>query len=255
MHLLGVSSSGFGVVQKSIDPWRPWQDRIHTGPGAEAARDPQPDPHYGRDVGLTAQPCGVPLGEAVGSGDWGVEGVVVAGLPPAPPFPLLRGLPPLFPLPLPLPPAPGLAPPVPWLFGSWLGARLGSRFGSVAAPVGVRGVTGPLEGPEADTPLEGAAGGVPGEGRGPGSFCRATPETQGPIPGRPDGSEPRQVATAVVTVRPQTTGLGLPVAAVAATAPPAPSRQAATRLAAILVEAAAAVERNERDPRPRANRW
>jgi len=75
---------------------------------------------------------------------------------------------------------------------------------------------------------------------------------QGPIPCCPDGSEPRQVATAFVTVLPQTFGLVLPVAA---TTPPPATRPAAATPATTFASTAPKTRTSERNRLWFANRW
>jgi len=83
-------------------------------------------------------------------------------------------------------------------------------------------------------------------------FCEPAALTQGPIPRCPDASEPRQVATALVTVLPQTVGLGLPVAA---TTPPAATRPAAATPATTFDSATPSAGNSDRNLLWFANRW
>lgn len=130
---------------------------------------------------------------------------------------------------------------------------------------GVGTGVGPAEGGRVDTGLPGAmvrtglGDGVgtpvdPGLGEGV-SFWRVRGTAQGPTPCWPDGREPLQVATALVTAGPQRAGLGFPVAAVAATAPPAATRPAARRLTAALVETVVNAASHDLNLRRCEKRW
>ncbi len=121
----------------------------------------------------------------------------------------------------------------------------------------------PLCGPAAGAGM-GITVGTPGSGDlgvGLGTACSgcssellwwATAAMQGPSPRRPDGSEPRQVATVVVIVLPQAVGLWLPVAA---TTPPAATNAAATPATANLAGVAPTTAGSERDLARSASRW